>query len=88
MVEDGGLATGGVGGAPVEGDGALQDTAVGGARLVEGAVLADHQVDHVPHQVCKCPNHRSASPLMGRLVKTPDLGPIYVVLHCRVKYHS
>ena len=52
MVGDGGLATGAVGGAPVEEVGVLLDTgAVGGAHLVEGAALADHQVDLVPPQV-------------------------------------
>jgi len=52
VMEDGGLATGAVGGVPVEEVGALQDTGVvGGAHLVEGAALADHQVDLVPPQV-------------------------------------
>ena len=52
VMEDGGLATGAVGGVPVEEVGALQDTGVvGGAHLVEGAALADHQVDLVLPQV-------------------------------------
>ena len=50
MVEDGGLDTGAVGGAPEEEVGVPQDTGVvGGALPVEAAPV--DQVDPIPHQV-------------------------------------